>query len=166
VRETESSRGYRSGEIARSAGVSADTLRHYERKGVLARPRRRENGYRMYPQEALDRVRLIQRALAVGFTLDELATLLRDRDRGRPPCREVRRMAERKLHAVEQQLEDLARFREALTQTLREWDARLAETNGARPARLLESLVSKPEIPSSPLRGLAFGRRRRRKENA
>lgn len=156
--------GHRSGEIARSAGVSSDTLRHYERKGLLAKPRRLENGYRMYPPEALDGVRLIQRALVVGFTLDELARLLRARDRGHPPCREVRAIADQKLREVEQQLEDLAQFRDALDRMLREWDARLAKTDGRAPARLLESLASKPQIHESPLRRLAFDRRGKRKE--
>ena len=77
-------RELRSGEVARRAGVSADTLRHYEQRGLLGKPRRLANGYRAYPPEALDRVLLIQRALAVGFTLDELAELLRARDGGRP----------------------------------------------------------------------------------
>ena len=144
--------------------MSADTLRHYERKGLLAKPRRLSNGYRMYPPEALDRVLLIQRALSVGFTLDELARLLRARDRGRPPCREVRVIAERKLREVEQQLENLARFRETLDQMLRDWDVRLANTDGEAPAWLLESLASKPEVRGSPLRALPFDRRGKRKE--
>ena len=88
--ETGRSRELRSGEVARRAGVSADTLRHYEQRGLLRKPRRLANGYRAYPPEALDRVLLIQRALAVGFTLDELAEILRDRDGGRPPCRKGR----------------------------------------------------------------------------
>jgi hypothetical protein len=66
---------YRSGELAELAGVSSDTLRHYERKGVLARPLRKANDYRQYPVSALQRVRLIRRAIAVGFTLDELASV-------------------------------------------------------------------------------------------
>ena len=144
--------------------MSVDTLRHYERKGLLGKPRRLSNGYRMYPPEALDRVLLIQRALSVGFTLDELATLLRVRDRGRSPCREVRAIAEQKLREVERQLDDLARFRETLDQMLRDWDVRLANTDGDAPARLLESLASKPAVRGFPLRALAFDRRRKRKE--
>lgn len=155
--------GHRSGEIARRAGVSTDTLRHYERKGLLAKPRRLGNGYRVYPTEALDRVLLIQRALAVGFTLDELTRLFRARDRGQPPCREVRAIARRKLADLERQLEDLTRFREDLERLLEEWDARLAKT-GAAPARLLESLAAGPQIRSFTLRAVAFDRRGKRKE--
>jgi len=156
----------RSGEVARRAGVSADTLRHYERRGLLRKPRRLANGYRAYPPEALDRVLLIQRALAVGFTLDELAELLRERDRGEPPCRKVRALAEKKLSDVDRQIADLAEFRTALARTLGEWDARLARAAGKDPARLLESLASKPGIRSSPMRAFSFDRRRKRKDGS
>jgi DNA-binding transcriptional MerR regulator len=159
--------GYRSGELAAKAGVSADTLRHYERRGLIAAVERLANGYRSYPIEALDRVLLIQRALNVGFSLDELSKLLRARDRGHPPCREVRALAARKLEEVEQRLQSLAGFRATLQATLRDWDERLDKRRGEEPARLLDSLVAgrEKETPvSSPLRGLRFDRRTRRKE--
>jgi DNA-binding transcriptional MerR regulator len=95
---------YSSGELADLADVSTDTLRHYERKGVLSRPLRKANDYRQYPATALTRVRLIRRALAVGFMLDELATVLKVRDRGGAPCAEVRTLAATKLAAVETRL--------------------------------------------------------------
>jgi DNA-binding transcriptional MerR regulator len=63
----------RSGKLAELAGVSPDTLRHYERMKLLPVPRRSSGNYRLYPPEALDRVRLIRHALVVGFTLPELA---------------------------------------------------------------------------------------------
>jgi DNA-binding transcriptional MerR regulator len=91
----------RSGELARLAGVSTDTLRHYERRGLIAAPGRSGNGYREYPSEALDRVRLVRSALAVGFTLDELVDILAVRDRGGAPCRRARALLEEKLEAVE-----------------------------------------------------------------
>jgi DNA-binding transcriptional MerR regulator len=164
VTESQTSPGLRSGEVARRAGVSADTLRHYERRGLLGKPRRLANGYRAYPPETLDRVLLIQRALGVGFTLDELAGLLRARDRGHPPCREVRTLAERKLRDVDRQLEELAEFRKILDGILRDWDVRLASADGRTPARLLESLASKGEVRSSPMRASAFDHRRKRKD--
>lgn len=129
----------RSGELARLAGVSTDTLRHYERKGVLARPRRGTNGYRQYPPEALARVLLVRRALAVGFTLDELSHVLSARDRGAAPCREVRALAAAKLAEVEERLAQLIELRGELRVTLKEWDGRLAKTPDGARARLLES---------------------------
>lgn len=132
----------RAGVLARAAGVSTDTLRHYERKGVLARPRRSPNGYREYPPEALARVLLVRRALTVGFTLAELARILRVRDRGGAPCREVRELAAAKLAGVEEQLRSLASLRDELRATLAGWDARLAKTTDGVRAGLLETLAA------------------------
>ena len=135
---------FRSGELARAAGVSTDTLRHYERKGVLPAPRRAANGYRQYPAQALERVRLVRAALALGFTLDELARLLRARDRGGAPCREVRALAGRKLSEVEARLRELSALREHLRETLARWDARLDAAAEGERASLLETLPAPP----------------------
>jgi DNA-binding transcriptional MerR regulator len=166
VAKTRLSPELRSGEIARRAGVSADTLRYYERRGLLRTPRRLANGYRAYPPESLERVLLIQRSLALGFTLDELSELLGARDRGHLPCREVRSLAERKLLEVDRHLEDLAEFRKTLAGILRDWDARLATADGKTPARLLESLASDPDVRSSPMPAAAFSRRRKRRDRS
>ena len=130
-----------SGELARLAGVSSDTLRHYERKGVLSRPRRGTNGYRQYPAEALERVLLIRRALSVGFTLDELARILKVRDQGGAPCQDVRNLAETKLSNLESQLLELTKLRDDLRSTLKDWDGRLARRTKGERVGLLESLA-------------------------
>lgn len=132
----------RSGELAKLAGISSDSLRHYERMKVLALPRRSSGNYRLYPPEAVDRVRLIRRALAVGFSLPELARILRVRDEGGAPCRQVRRMLEQKLQALEQRLADLSAMRDHLRVVLADWDERLSRTPDGKPARLLETLIS------------------------
>jgi DNA-binding transcriptional MerR regulator len=131
-------RPLRAGELARLCGVSTDTLRHYERVGVLAKPRRSDAGYRQYPAAAAARVQLVRRALGLGFTLAELARLLRARDRGAPPCREVRALAAVKLEQVEQQLTELAGLRDHLRELLANWDQRLKTTPEGVPAGLLE----------------------------
>jgi DNA-binding transcriptional MerR regulator len=128
------------GELARAAGVSTDTLRHYERKRVLARPRRAPNGYRQYPPEALDRVLLVRRALAFGFTLDELARLLKVRDGGGAPCKEVRALAAKKLLEVEGRLAQLIELRDSLRATIKDWDRRLERIPHGSRAGLLEAL--------------------------
>lgn len=133
-------KSFRSGELARLAGVSTDTLRHYERKGVLPAPQRLRNGYRCYPADALERVRLVRRALSVGFTLDELAKFLKARDRGQAPCREVRSLAVRKLSQVESRLSELQMVRDELCLTLEDWDQRLARQSSGQRAGLLEAL--------------------------
>ena len=91
----------RTSEVARAAGVSADTIRLYERRGLVPRPRRTASGYRQYPPETVDRVRLVRRALALGFTLEELGMVLTARDRGEVPCRAVRALASEKLEAID-----------------------------------------------------------------
>jgi DNA-binding transcriptional MerR regulator len=133
-------RFYRSGELAELAGVSSDTLRHYERKGVLARPLRKANDYRQYPVSALQRVRLIRRAIAVGFTLDELASVFSVRDRGGAPCMEVRALAAAKLSDIETRLREMSELRNELRAVLKDWDKRLEHRVPGQRAHLLESL--------------------------
>lgn len=142
VAQTQKEEVMTAGELAKAAGVSTDTLRHYERKGVLPRPRRSANGYRQYRPGALRRVLLVRRGLAVGFTLDELARVLAVRDSGAAPCKEVRALAAAKLAEVEERLAQLIELRDELRATVKEWDGRLAETPDGGQAGLLESLAA------------------------
>ena len=128
----------RIGELAGLAGVSRDTLRHYERVGVLPPAARGANGYRAYPPTALARVQLVRRALALGFRLADLSDVLRARDAGSTPCRRVRDLAARKLDSVEREMAALAERRDALRRTLRDWERRLADTGRGHQARLLD----------------------------
>jgi DNA-binding transcriptional MerR regulator len=123
------------------AGVSTDTLRHYERKGLLT-PQRASNGYREYSPEALGRVRLIQHALSVGFALDELAMFLKVRDQGGAPCRQVRALAAKKLEDLEGRILALQALRDDLHAMLKDWDTRLAGAEDGGRAWLLETLVN------------------------
>lgn len=132
----------RSGELARLSGVSTDTLRHYERVGVLAKAPRTRSGYRQYPSSALDRVRLVRRAISVGFSLEELGRVLRIRDKGGAPCRQVRDLALSKLEEIERRMEELALVRDHLQTLLKDWEERLAHTALGHRAGLLESLGS------------------------
>jgi DNA-binding transcriptional MerR regulator len=70
------SSGMRSAEVARAAGVNQQTLRYYERRGLLAEPDRSPGGHRLYPAEAVTVLRVIKAAQRLGFTLDEVADLL------------------------------------------------------------------------------------------
>jgi len=145
-------RRMRTSELARLAGVSPDTIRLYERRGVLARPVRTSNGYRQYPPESVERVRLVRRALALGFTLDELRLILLTRDTGGTPCRAVRALAAEKLDALEARLEQLGHLRDRIRAVLRDWDARLARTPRGQRAGLLQALTDLvPEGVPSPL---------------
>jgi DNA-binding transcriptional MerR regulator len=134
----------RSGELARAAGVSRDTLRHYERKGVLAKPHRSPNNYRLYPRQALVRLGIIRGALAIGLTLEELAEVFKTRERGGTPCRKVRGLAAARLVRVEEAIRNLSAQRDILLATLRAWDRLLSRTAPGKRAGLLESLIPIP----------------------
>ena len=145
--------GYlRSAELARLGGLSTDSLRHYERKGIL-NAARSANGYREYPPQSVDRIRLVQHALSVGFTLDELARLLKIREKGGAPCKEVRALAAAKLKDIDDQLQSLSVLRKELRKMLDQWDSKLAHTRHGEQARLLDMLAaSAPGLERAPSR--------------
>jgi DNA-binding transcriptional MerR regulator len=130
----------RSGELAQRTCISRDTLRHYERLGLLSKPPRTDGGYRDYPSQSLDRVRLMRRALSIGFSLPELRTLLKMRDAGEFPCRDTQKLAKSKLEEVKRQIKDLTAMRAQLERILQNWELRLSRSGRGKPARLLESL--------------------------
>jgi DNA-binding transcriptional MerR regulator len=131
-----------SGELARLAGVSTDTLRYYERRRLLPSAPRSASGYRLFPPEALARVRLIRAALSIGFSVEELAAIFCERDRGGAPCKRVRALAAEKLAALEAQLRHLRSWRRELRTTLAEWDRLLRKTPQGQRAGLLEAFAA------------------------
>jgi DNA-binding transcriptional MerR regulator len=145
--------GILSGELAARAGVSKDTLRFYERRRLLPPPRRGGNGYRRYPPSAVGRVRMIRAALSIGFTVDELASILAVREAGGAPCRRVRSLAGKKLDRLGEEIAALARFRSDLERVLADWDRRLERAPGRR-AGLLQALTEiDPPLPGRRGRG-------------
>jgi MerR family transcriptional regulator, copper efflux regulator len=156
-----------SGELARLAGVSTDTLRYYERCRLLPTAPRSPSGYRLFPPEALARVRLIRSSLSLGFSVRDLAGIFRERERGGAPCRRVRELAAQKLVALESRLKELQSWRRELRATLAEWDSLLAKTPSGKQARLLEKFAAthpKNHTWRSPLGSLARGNRKREKQ--
>jgi MerR family mercuric resistance operon transcriptional regulator len=106
----------RSGEVAAAAGVNLQTLRYYERRGLLADPARTSGGHRVYPPDAVTIVRVIKAAQRLGFTLDEVASLL-DAGRhrhGTGPDAGLRRQAEVKLAEIDARIDDLQTIRQTL----------------------------------------------------
>ena len=128
-------------ELAASAGISTDTLRHYERSGVLQKPARTRAGYRRYPADAVRRVALVRRALAIGFSIKELARVFRERDAGGTPCRKVRAIVGARLARIDAEIAALDALKSDLTALLVEWDAKLDGIPAHQPAKLLESLA-------------------------
>ena len=109
----------RVGEVAAAAGVHVETLRYYERRGVLARPDRSPGGHRLYPVEAVTQLRVIKTAQRLGFTLAEVSDLVdtgAHHHRGRDAGLQARAVA--KLAEVEQRIADLTVIRDTLQQAL------------------------------------------------
>ena len=130
----------RSGQLAHLTGVSTDTLRHYERLGLLPLPQRTTGNYREYSPASQQRVELIQRALAIGFSLSELKAILAVRDKGGAPCHTARELLNSKIAFVDWQIDSLILLRVALVRLSRDWDKRLRRTRRGQPARLLENV--------------------------
>jgi MerR family mercuric resistance operon transcriptional regulator len=109
------------GGLAKAAGVGVETMRFYQRRGLLAEPDRPPGGVRRYGADAVARLGFIRRAQDVGFTLDEVKTLLMLGET--PNCRGARAMAAKKLEVVKARLRDLQRVRRALTELVERCDA-------------------------------------------
>jgi MerR family copper efflux transcriptional regulator len=107
------------GRAAKGAGVSVQAVRYYERLGLLPTAHRTPTGYRVYGPEAVDRLRFIKQAQALGFSLDEIREILRLRYEGRSPCECVRKLLQKRLETIEHQIRQLVRFRHDLRNTLK-----------------------------------------------
>lgn len=103
------------GRLAAKAGVAVDTVRYYERTGLLAVPPRRDSGYREYPQDTVKRLRFIRRAKALGFTLPEIGELLALSE-PQANVRHVRLSAQAKLQQLDGKIAELERIRAGLRQ--------------------------------------------------
>jgi Cd(II)/Pb(II)-responsive transcriptional regulator len=104
----------RIGELASKAGSQPETVRYYERLGLLPRPERSEGNYRIYDESHLDRLRFIRNCRAVGMTLEEVRRLLYFRDRPELACHEINQLLDTHIAHLEEQLRDLHRLEEQL----------------------------------------------------
>ena len=109
------------GRLAKQAGVNLETVRFYERRGLLPEPMRKESGYRIYGADDLHRLRFIRQAKTLGFSLNEIATILQMRERGKCPCGEVTKIGEKHLRDLGQQIERLRIFYADLSRAVKNW---------------------------------------------
>jgi DNA-binding transcriptional MerR regulator len=142
----DNSKTLHSGTLAKATGLSPDTIRHYERIGVLPEAARTASGYRVYPATAVNRVLVVQRALSIGFTLAELADILKTKDAGGTPCRRVFELAKVKLSAIEADIAALDETRRKMVKILAEWQMRMHEARRGQKAHLLHSLTDAVEV--------------------
>ena len=116
--DTEEQITYKIGEVARKAGVNKETLRYYEKRGLITKPDRRRSGYRIFTQHHIDQVKFIKRAQELGFTLSEIKELLELRTDDNTTCAEVKTEAEEKYRDVVEKIQDLQRIKTTLIELI------------------------------------------------
>ena len=102
------------GQLAREAEINLETVRYYERRGLLPKPPRTASGYRVFPAEATQRLRFIRRAQELGFSLTEIRELLALRISPRTSSAEIRKRAEAKITDIESKIKSLESMRKSL----------------------------------------------------
>lgn len=110
------------GELAKLADVTVDTVRYYERRGVIGLARRQPCGYRVYLPETVDRIRLARRLQALGMTLDEIVDALRAHDSGGTTCASERWRLEAVSHRIQVKLDEFHALKDLLDATLSRCD--------------------------------------------
>jgi len=123
------------GRVAKLAGVNVETIRYYQRRGLLVEPDKPHMGYRRYPADIVKHLRFIKRAQALGFTLEEIAELLRLEEAH--ACAETRALAAHKMQLIDQKLMGLAAMRKALASLVQQCD-RKRPTKGCPIIEVLE----------------------------
>jgi DNA-binding transcriptional MerR regulator len=124
--------GMKIGEAAAEADVSVDTVRFYERRGVLPAPQRRPSGYRDYPMSTVERIRLARALQRLGFTLDEVVDALRAHDSGTATCATELWRLEAVVERIDARIAELRRTRRAVTGTIAECRAGRCRFTSAR----------------------------------
>lgn len=102
------------GQLAKRSHVNVETIRYYERRGLLPIPSRRQSGYRQFSQDTSVRIRFIKRAQELGFTLKEISELLSMRVNPHTTCADIKVRAEMKITEIEEKIRDLERMKKAL----------------------------------------------------
>ena len=104
------------GQVARLAGVGVETIRFYEREGLLTKPKRRPSGYRVFTSDVVGRIQFIKKAKQIGFSLKEIRGLLSLKVDSRATKADVKKHVDAKIDEIDERLRDLKRMRGALVQ--------------------------------------------------
>lgn len=143
------------GEVARRTGIGIETLRFYERSGLLKPPARTMSGYRVYDDEAIERLDFIKRAQTLGFTLDEIRQIINESAGGVSPCADVRSIMKRRLKELDERMAVMKRYRDELAEMLIEW-----EKQGDVPGHIC-GLIENARIEAAPIAGNLMRRGRK-----
>ncbi|MFT6123285.1 MAG: MerR family mercuric resistance operon transcriptional regulator [Cognaticolwellia sp.] len=112
--------------VAKELNINIETVRYYERKGLIEQPHKPEIGYRHYPIETVDRIRFIKKSQELGFSLQEITHLLNLND---SPCDQVQVLAQAKLTAVKNKINDLLRLQTALDALLNQCNSNASDSH-------------------------------------
>lgn len=129
------------GRAAKLAGVGVDTIRFYEQRGLLPEPERTGSGYRLYGRDTIERLNFIRRAKTLGFSLEEISTLLDLQDNGGPKA-EVKAITSRKLQQIDARIADLQRIRTVLQSLNHECSGR----GSVHGCPIIETLADSEEV--------------------
>jgi DNA-binding transcriptional MerR regulator len=146
------------GQLAKESGTAPDTLRYYERLGLLSPAARSDSGYRHYDETAIERLAFIRRAQALGLSLAEVRDVVRIADQGTAPCAHVQAMLERHLNEVDARMAELRALRQTIEQLLA--NAPAARARKACLCGIIESLERPADKTGqrSPVRRSSGGR--------
>lgn len=134
------------GKLAKAAGVSADTIRFYEKHGLIPEPARTGAGYRLYDRHALQRVHFIRQAQSIGFSLAEIRRILNLRGSGAETCRCVFSIAEATLEETERKIRELTQLRDSLRSHLKRWKGEMpCDDVAAEFCALIENTMDREE---------------------
>ncbi len=110
------------GDVAKVSGVGIETLRFYEKQGLLTHATRTQSGYRLYNRDVLERLEFIKRAQVLGFTLAEIAHLIKEKASGISPCADAREIVRSRLAELDERMREMRRYRKELAAALAQWD--------------------------------------------
>ncbi|MBI3653973.1 MAG: heavy metal-responsive transcriptional regulator [Acidobacteria bacterium] len=135
----------RIGEVSKHSGIGIEALRFYEKQGLLNHATRTQSGYRMYSEDVLERLEFIKRAQVLGFSLAEIAHLIKEKESGKSPCFEVREIVRSRLQELDERMKEMRRYRKELAAALAEWDD--AEEKEGAICGLIESTTMTQPLP-------------------
>ncbi len=136
------------GRLAKITGLSPKSIRYYEQEKLIPKASRTTAGYRLYSPKIIERLTFIQKAKAIGFSLDDVRRILDLADRGKPCCDKVFEWSERRLHELDEQIQFLSNLKERLTRYRSEWGSR-PRTSAVMPEAEICGLIEKVEIPEA-----------------
>ena len=146
------------GEVSQASGIGIETLRFYERSGLLGNPARSPSGYRLYDEGVIERLNFIKKAQTLGFSLDEIKRIIKDAAGGASPCDDVREVVRSRLAKLDKRMREMRRYRKELARTLEEWDR-----VGRAPGHIC-GLIETTEMENPPPAPLLTAPKKRRKK--